>query len=121
MRIRLNQARFGRLLGIVATAAVFAVPAAHAFTMQDGSDGATTAPKFDLEEQARQFRTPDASAFSGAGNTQKFELPNGGTLQFSTRSYSTFSSPFGFTSSGAAERQHMDRMFDPQFQLQNNR
>ncbi len=119
MRIRPDQARFGRLFGIVAAATVLAVPAAHAFTMQDGSGGGTTAPKFDLEEQARQFRTPDASAFTG--NAQKFELPNGGTLQFSTRSDPMFGSPFGFSGSSAADRQYMNRMFDPQFQLQNNR
>ena len=119
MAICLNQAWFGRLFGIVATAAALAPSPAHAFTMQDGSGNTVTVPQFDIEEQARQFQTPGASAL--AGNTQKFELPNGGTLQFGTQSGSTFGSPLGFGRSGAAERQHMDRMFDPQFQLQNNR
>jgi hypothetical protein len=70
-------------LGIAATACLLAAPAAHAFTVENkDAAGQYTVPKFDLEEQAKNFRKGDGSN-TGKGD---FSTPFGsGTLQFGVR------------------------------------
>jgi len=43
------------IVGIVALAAAFAAPAAHAFTMENRDGSPYGVPKFDIEEQAKNF------------------------------------------------------------------
>src|SRR4051794_23569497 len=58
MRFRLPHV----FLGIAATACVLAAPAAHAFTVENkDAAGQYTMPKFDLEEQAKNFRKGEGS------------------------------------------------------------
>ena len=97
---------------VAAVGAVLATSPANAFTFQDGQGN--TIPKFDLEEQSRQFSKPqlDTSAAAQKG----VELPFGGTLQFGVqRNGSPFSSPFGsnFNRSDNADRRHYERLFAP--------
>ena len=68
--------------GLVA-ASLLAAPAALAFTVEN-KDGAGRygTPKFDLEEQAKQFRR-DGSPSNGANSKTLYETPLGdGKLQF---------------------------------------
>ena len=71
-------------IGIFAFAAawVLAAPAAHAFSMQDkDASDPYNLPKFDIEEQSRNFRAGGAG--TAADNKKLFETPLGsGTLQF---------------------------------------
>ena len=84
--------------------ALLASPAAHAFTIEDGSSPYAV-PKFDLEEQSRNFRKGDPDT-SGTGK-REWETPVG-KLQFGVQS----NSPYG-SNSGAANRRHFDRMLTP--------
>lgn len=98
-------------IAAVAAGAMFA-PAAHAFTFQDGQGN--TIPKFDLEEQTRQFRKPDLDTSAAA--KKGVDMPFGGTLQFGVqRNTSPFGSPFGssFGQSDNADRRHYERLFAP--------
>jgi hypothetical protein len=74
--------RINLLVAAFATACVLASPVAHAFTMQDKDAADPYAlPKFDLEEQSRNFRTGSVGSSSNANKL--FETPLGnGTLQF---------------------------------------
>ena len=78
MRFRLPYS----LLGFAAAAWLLAAPAAHAFTIENKDAGGQYAvPKFDLEEQARNFRK-DGTGATGNG-TGLYETPLGtGKLQF---------------------------------------
>jgi hypothetical protein len=91
----------------VLAAALLLSPAAQAFTIDDGS-GKYEVPKFDLEEQSRNFRTtsPDVSK----PGRQQVETPFG-KLQFGVESRE---SPFG-PESAARNRRHYERMFAPDF------
>ena len=98
-------------VAVVAAVAALATPAL-AFTFQDGQGN--TIPKFDLEEQSRQFSKPqlDTSADAKKG----LEMPFGGTLQFGVqKNGSSFGSPFGsnFSRSDNADRRHYERLFAP--------
>jgi hypothetical protein len=94
-----------RVAALVA-AALLVSPAAQAFTIDDGT-AAYQVPKFDLEEQSRNFRTGPGVSTPGQ---QQFETPFG-KLQFGVQSRD---SVFG---SGSAERdrRHYQRMFAPDF------
>jgi hypothetical protein len=75
----------GLCLAAVAAACILAAPAAQAFTIenkdQDGT-GAYAVPKFNLQEQARQFSSSGGSGTATPGKTD-FSTPLGnGTMQF---------------------------------------
>jgi len=92
-------------IAAVVIGALLASPAAHAFTIEDGT-GKGALPKFDLDEQSRNFRKGDLDT-PGAGK-REWETPVG-KLQFGVQS----NSPYG-SNSGAANRRHFDRMLTPQ-------
>lgn len=103
--------RFAPFAAALAVAVMFGSPAS-AFTFQDGQGN--TIPKFDLEEQSRQFRKPelDASAAKKGFDT------GFGTLQFGVqqnKSPFATTSPFGsnFNRSDNADRRHYERLFAP--------
>ena len=87
--------------------AMLAAPAAQAFTIDDGS-GKGAIPKFDLEEQSRNFRKGDLDT----PGKREWDTPVG-KLQFGVQGNSPFGSPLG-PNSGAADRRHFDRMLTPQ-------
>ena len=95
------------------TAALLPPPAAQAFTLEN--DPAKAIPKFDFDDQLRQFRnTPQLDT---SANKKGLETPFG-TLQLGvTKNVSPFSSPygagFGAGNSGNADRRHYERMFAP--------
>jgi hypothetical protein len=110
MRIRLPHV----FLGIAATACVLAAPAAHAFTVENkDAAGQYTMPKFDLEEQAKNFRKGDGSS-TGKGD---FSTPFGsGTLQFGvTQGPSSFGFAPGLGPTGLQQnsRQEFNRRLAP--------
>jgi hypothetical protein len=110
----LSTLRLARLCAVaLAAGALLAPAAARAFTMEGG--GAQWAPKFDLEEQAKEFRQPGRDAKPG---TAGVDTPIG-KLQFGVQQgASPFSTPFGFDARPShAGRQHYDRMFDPSYQF----
>jgi hypothetical protein len=125
MRFRLKPAHIGGIFAIVAAASVLASPAARAFTMENGdtkgtaSGGSTggasafAVPKWDLEEQARQFRSGSTAA--PAAGTNQFTTPLGnGTVQFGVQQNnfgSSMSPTFG--SQSGATRQNFDRLLAP--------
>jgi hypothetical protein len=76
MRFRLPHV----FLGIAAAACVLVAPAARAFTVENkDAAGQYTMPKFDLEEQAKNFRKGDAANASKGD----FSTPFGsGTVHF---------------------------------------
>ena len=69
-------------LTLAATACALAAPAAHAFTVENKDEGGQYGvPKFNLEEQAKNFRK-DGSDVSSTGKSF-YETPLGsGTLHF---------------------------------------
>jgi hypothetical protein len=91
---------------VALVAVVFGSAAAQAFTVDDGS-GQYQVPKFDLEEQSRNFRTnPDVST----PGQQQVETPLG-KLQFNVqRGDSMFGSDVA-----ERDRRHYNRMFAPDF------
>jgi hypothetical protein len=99
---------------VLAAGVLFAAPAARAFTMDDGKGNLI--PKFDLEEQSRQFKKPqlDLSTTDKKGLETPF-----GTLQFGVDKGSAFSSPFGpglgANTNSNADRRHYERMFTPEY------
>jgi len=115
--------------GLVA-AGLLAAPAARAFTVenQDGG-GQYAAPKFDLEEQSKQFRR-DGSPSNGVNTGSKtlYETPLGnGKLQFgvSQGAGSGFNSPvfgsqLGPGSSGQYYRDEFSRRLAPPSSLEYN-
>ena len=106
--------RLPRILFAAVCAAALGAPVpAHAFTFEDGKGNAV--PKFDLDEQARQFRKPETNLSTTDKNA--LDTPFG-KLQFGVeRNDSTFRSPFAspFSSSGNADRRHYERMFTPEY------
>jgi hypothetical protein len=96
------------LYGVVAlvAAAAFGSPAARAFTVEDGSSQYQI-PKFDLEEQSRNFRTgPDVTT---PGQNQ-VDTPLG-KLQFNVQR----GDPMFGSDAAARDRRHYNRMFAPDF------
>ena len=101
-------------LGIAATACVLAAPAAHAFTVENkDAAGQYTMPKFDLEEQAKNFRKGEGSN-TGKGD---FSTPFGsGKLQFGvTQGPSNFGFGPGLGPTGMQQntRQEFNRRLAP--------
>ena len=87
--------------------AMLAPPAAYAFTFEGGS-GSGQVPKFDIEEQARNFRRGELDTSTGA---KVYEMPGGGRLQFGVQQGPMIGPGFG--GSGLSDRKHLDRMFAP--------
>jgi len=108
MRFRLTHV----FLGVFAAA--LAAPTAHAFTIENkDAGGAYGVPKFDVEEQAKNFRKGGDAATNGK---TEFDTP-AGKLQFGVQQgySSSFGSPFGsgLGPSLRNSRQDMDRMLAP--------
>jgi hypothetical protein len=98
----------------VAAAVMLAAPAAHAFTVENkDAAGQYTVPKFDLEEQAKNFRKTDGST---AGKSD-FSTPFGsGTFQFGvTQGPSNFGFAPGLGPTGLQQnsRQEFNRRLAP--------
>jgi hypothetical protein len=108
----------GLCFGAVAVVWVLAAPAAQAFTFenkdQDGA-GAYAVPKFDLQEQARQFSS-GGSSIATPGKTD-FSTPLGnGTMQFGVQQGSGMgfgAGSLGPTSGSRAGRADFERMVTP--------
>jgi hypothetical protein len=113
MDVRLRQAG---LALIAASAWALAAPAAHAFTMQGPDASEYQLPKFDLEEQSRNFRTDGADGVAAAQD--RFEMPLGaGTLQFGVQQgpSSNFMMPgSSLGSSPRNTREDFNRVVTPQ-------
>ena len=119
MRFRLMHA----LLGAFA-ACVLAGPSAHAFTMENrDAAGEYGVPKFDLEEQAKNFRKGGDATLPGKTD---FSTPLGnGTVSFGVTQGPAFGSGLGFGPGGLGpatrnSRQDMDRMLAPPTSLEYN-
>lgn len=102
-------------LGICAVAWLAGSTAAHAFTFQDGGSGGQgqyAVPKFDLEEQAKQFRS------GGSKDASKWETPLGsGKFQFGVQQQgqtSRFSPGFSPTPGYPSNNAHFERMLTPE-------
>ena len=112
MRFRLMQV----CVGAFATSCVLAAPAARAFIVEDrDTAGKYSVPKFDLEEQSRNFRSGGETS-AGSGGKQEFNTPLGkGTLEIGTQQGPTYFGGHGFGSSPGSRntRQDYDRMFQP--------
>ena len=92
MRFRLPHVVVG-----IAAAWVLAAPAAHAFTVENkDAAGQYAVPKFDLEEQSKNFRKDGAGATTNGNGLYETPLGNG-TLQFGVQpgGSSNFGSVFG--------------------------
>ena len=93
--------RIGLCLGLSFAIVVLAAPTARAFTMQsnDGSNP-NALPKFDIEEQSKNFRTGQQGEAAGQDNKKLFETPLGtGSLYFGVQQApaDVFSPGFGST------------------------
>ena len=101
-------------IATLAAVALLAPPMAHAFTMDDGNKGSTSIPKFDLDEQTRQFRKPDLS--TPGADKKGLETPFG-NLQFgidqNPTGFRTLGPGFGSSFNSNADRKHYERMFTP--------
>jgi hypothetical protein len=101
-------------LGICAVTWLAGPNAAHAFTFQEapgGGQGQYAVPKFDLEEQAKQFRK------DGSKDASKWETPvGGGKLQFGVQQgqQQNFFPGFGPTPGHRANRADFERMLTPE-------
>lgn len=114
--------------GLVA-ASLLTAPSALAFTMENKDGGGYAVPKFDLEEQSRQFRK-EGSAAGGinTGSKTLYETPLGnGKLQFgvSQGAGSGFGSPvygsqLGPGYSGQYYRDEFNRRLAPPSSLDYN-
>lgn len=108
MGVRLTQ------IGLAVCALLAGASAAHAFTFQDGGSGGQgqyAVPKFDLEEQAKQFRS------GGSKDPSKWETPvGGGKLQFGVQQgpQSPFAPGFSPTPGHRANRADFERMLTPE-------
>jgi hypothetical protein len=113
------------LVAIFAAAFVLAAPAARAFTVENkDAAGEYGIPKFDAEEQAKNFRKDGSAATPNGKNL--FETPIGnGTLQFGVQSGVSnfgpgFGPTFGPSSSWQSSRQEFDRRLAPPTSLEYN-
>ena len=110
-------------LGAVA-ATLLAAPAAHAFTVENrNADGTTSSgftgaapyavPKFDIEEQAKNFRIGGTS-ITDPGPKKDFSTPFGsGTVQFGAGSAFGFG-PGGSSTITRTNRMDFERMVTPE-------
>jgi len=111
-----------------AAAWLLAAPGAHAFTVEnrDAGDGAASnfsgspyaPPKFDVEEQAKNFRNPGSSITSPGPKTD-FSTPYGsGSVSFGVQQGSAFGSGFGTSGTSSftgsrVNRADFERMVTP--------
>jgi hypothetical protein len=110
----------------IAAAWMLAAPAAHAFTVENkDAAGQYGVPKFDLEEQSKNFRK-DGTGVTSNGNGL-YETPLGnGKLQFgiqpggSSNFGSVFSPQLGPSLSVQQSRQEFDRRLAPPTSLEYN-
>lgn len=86
---------------------VLTVQPASAFTVEGGDTN--WAPNFNLEEQARQFRSPNSNALP--------DMRDGNARSGFYFGAERNASPFGLESRSRLGRQHFDRMFDPSYQF----
>jgi hypothetical protein len=109
--------------GMFVAACALAAPAAHAFTVENkDAAGQYEMPKFDLEEQSKNFRKAGAGSPDGKGD---YSIPLGnGSLQFGVtpgsafNSGSVFSPQFGPAWSAQTSRQEFDRRLAPPTSLE---
>ncbi|MBX9824674.1 MAG: hypothetical protein K2Y27_06725 [Xanthobacteraceae bacterium] len=108
MQIRLKHAHLGGLAAIL----VLAAPAAQAFTLGGEAAGNRSnyeVPKFDLEEQARNFRSGGSTSTTPGGTD--FNTPFGkGTMEFGVRQGPSPAFGFGPGSMGPASGSRANRM-----------
>ena len=90
---------------VLVAATMLAAPAAYAFTIDDGTDKSGQ-PKFDLEEQSRNFRAPSLDL--STPGLSSVETP------FGKMQYGVQTNSFGYDAA-ARDRRHYDRMFAPDF------
>ncbi len=112
MQIRLKYAHLGALTAVL----MLAAPAAHAFTLGGeaaGGDKNYEVPKFDLEEEAKNFRSGGSG--TTPGKTQ-FDTPVG-TMQFGVHQgpRSAFGpGGLGPSSGSRVNRMDFERMVTPE-------
>jgi hypothetical protein len=121
MRFRLPYVGVG-----IAAAWVLAVPAAHAFTVENkDAAGQYGVRKFDIEEQSKNFRKDGAGATTNSNGLYETPLGNG-KLQFgiqpggSSNFGSVFSPQLGPSLSVQQSRQEFDRRLAPPTSLEYN-
>jgi len=96
-----------------------AAPATLAFTVENkDADGPYSVPKFNLEEQAKQFRKGDTNSLAPSLGKTDFNTPLGpGTLYFGPRSSDSASpfSSFSGSTFGSSQnyRNHFERVVTP--------
>ena len=123
MQIRLKHTHLGALAAIL----LFGAPAAQAFTLggeaANGTNSGYEVPKFDLEEQAKNFRKDGSGATMNsngvyetpfAGGKLQFGVQPGGTSNFG----SVFSPQLGPGLSAQNSRQEFDRRLAPPTSLE---
>ena len=120
MRFRLSYVA----VGVVAW--VLAAPAAHTFTVENkDAAGQYGVPKFDLEEQSKNFRKDGAGATTNSnglyetplGNSKlQFGIQPGGSSNFG----SVFAPGLGPSGSAQSQRQEFDRRLAPPTSLEYN-
>ena len=122
MRFHLPQV----LIGILMAGGVLAAPAAQAFTIENkDAAGQYAVPKFDLEEQAKNFRKDGAAASSAGKSSFSTPLGNGtlefGVIQGTASSFgSVFAPGLGPSDGARASRQEFDRRLAPPTSLEYN-
>ena len=121
MRVSLPQIVVG-----IAAACVLAAPAARAFTVENkDAAGQYGVPKFDLEEQSKNFRKDGAGVTTNSNGLYETPLGNG-KLQFgiqpggSSNFGSVFGPGLGPASSAQSQRQEFDRRLAPPTSLEYN-
>ena len=120
MRFRLPHVAVG-----IAAAWVLAAPA-HAFTVENkDAAGQYALPKFDLEEQSKNFRKDGSGGTTNSSGV--YETPfAGGKLQFgiqpggSSNFGSVFAPGLGPSGSAQSQRQEFDRRLAPPTSLEYN-
>ena len=104
-------------LAVIAAAWALAAPPAHAFTMEGPDASQYQLPKFDLEEQSRNFRTGSPDGITAGKN--QYEMPLGaGALHFGVQQApaSNFMMPgYGFAAPASRNtREDFNRVVTPE-------
>jgi hypothetical protein len=104
--------------GLIASSCALAAPTAHAFTVENkDSTGQYAVPKFDLDEQMKNFRKDSAGAASNGKSAYETPLGNG-TLHFGVQQGPAFGSGLGLGPALRNNRQDMDRILAPPTSLE---
>jgi hypothetical protein len=98
------------VLGIMAMSGAFAASAAHAFTMEGQSADQYGVPKFDLEEQAKNFSKGGVDTSTNGGGMQV----GPGTLHFGVQQGSTGFGPGFLGPMSRDTRQDFNRVVTPE-------